>query len=323
MPVTNYYSVNGEIIAEHTAGQSRLDYVPDGLGSVVATVDQTLTVQSTARYKPYGAVLSSTGAQPRFGWVGSQGYRNTGLHYSEIYVRARGYSTTDGRWSTADLLWPAQTAYRYAVSSPVTECDPTGLDPCPAWIYEAQAACLASLPLTPASLSAVNACIANANKVLGSKCLPLTPTNIHCLQKAGRNKNILECEFHKLTCGNSPNAPGTVQGGPIPSGGVKNPVGPIRLNPNLCHLYRNRYNKMIDICPPNVGTGGFPSNGPFGSATGTICHESLHTCGYNHTTSGGSPPSGVPECNEVAVCCIGSVSRGLKKGDCTKFFPPP
>jgi hypothetical protein len=49
MAVT-YYTVNGEIIGEHTAGSSRLDYLPDALGSVIATVDQTLTLQSTARY---------------------------------------------------------------------------------------------------------------------------------------------------------------------------------------------------------------------------------------------------------------------------------
>ena len=73
MAVTNYYTVNGEIIGEHTAGQSRLDYLPDALGSVVGTVDQTLTIKSTARYKPYGAGLSSTGTQVKYGWNGRSG----------------------------------------------------------------------------------------------------------------------------------------------------------------------------------------------------------------------------------------------------------
>jgi hypothetical protein len=34
MPVTNYYTVNGEIIGEKTTGGSRVDYLTDALGSV-------------------------------------------------------------------------------------------------------------------------------------------------------------------------------------------------------------------------------------------------------------------------------------------------
>jgi hypothetical protein len=33
MATTNYYTVNSEIIGELTAGQSRLDHLPDALGS--------------------------------------------------------------------------------------------------------------------------------------------------------------------------------------------------------------------------------------------------------------------------------------------------
>jgi len=85
MPVTNYYTVQGEIIGEHTAGQSRLDYLTDGLGSVIATVDQTLTVKSTARYKPYGADLETTATQPAFGCVGKPGFRRTGRPHAYLY----------------------------------------------------------------------------------------------------------------------------------------------------------------------------------------------------------------------------------------------
>ena len=71
MPAITYYTVNGEIIAEHSSGQSRLDYVTDDPGNLVSTVDQTLTVQSTARYKPYGAVLVASVAQSMSAWPGS------------------------------------------------------------------------------------------------------------------------------------------------------------------------------------------------------------------------------------------------------------
>ena len=130
MPVTNYYSANGVMIAEHTTGQSRLDYVNDALGSVISTVDQTLTVKSTAKYKPYGAVLSETGTQPMYGWVGSPGYRRTGLPHSDIYVRKRHPSTVEGCWTTVDPSWPFEKAYLYAKASPTMMVDPSGLSAC-------------------------------------------------------------------------------------------------------------------------------------------------------------------------------------------------
>ena len=71
MAVTNYYTVNGEIIAEKTAGSSRVDYLTDALGSVTATVNQSAQVVNTYRYKPYGSQLAKTGvgADPSFpGW---------------------------------------------------------------------------------------------------------------------------------------------------------------------------------------------------------------------------------------------------------------
>ena len=79
MPVTNYHTVNGQIIGETTAGV-RTDYMVDALGSVTGTVNQSGQVVNTYRYKPYGALLAKTGtgADPKMGWVGSRGYRATG-----------------------------------------------------------------------------------------------------------------------------------------------------------------------------------------------------------------------------------------------------
>ena len=127
MLVTNYYSANGVIIAEHTTGQSRLDYVTDALGSVVATIDQTLTVQSTARYKPYGATLAQTGTQPIFGWVGKLGYRSTSRQHADFYIRARTYGSVEGRWLSLDPLWPSEDPYGYARANSICATDPLGL----------------------------------------------------------------------------------------------------------------------------------------------------------------------------------------------------
>jgi len=53
MPVTSttsYFSVGGQILAELTAGSTRVDYVTDALGSVVATASSTATVLNQYTY---------------------------------------------------------------------------------------------------------------------------------------------------------------------------------------------------------------------------------------------------------------------------------
>jgi RHS repeat-associated protein len=130
--VTNYYSVDGEVIGEKVAGGTRLDYLTDALGSISATVDQSGSVVNRYSYKPFGMILqkSGSGADPSFLWAGSHGYRQTGNKYSDIYVRARHYDTVNGRWTTKDpidydnMLF---NPYTYANDSPVTAIDPTGL----------------------------------------------------------------------------------------------------------------------------------------------------------------------------------------------------
>src|SRR5579862_5462176 len=131
MPVTNYYTVNGEIIGEKTAGQNRLNYLTDALGSVTATFDtSTKAIVNTYRYKPYGALLAKTGsgADPGFGWVGTQGYRPTHRKFSDFYVRARHDDSTTGRWTTADTIgyWMGLNLYAYVSGNPALWTDPSG-----------------------------------------------------------------------------------------------------------------------------------------------------------------------------------------------------
>lgn len=135
MPVTNYYTVNGEILGEKTTGSSRIDYLTDALGSVTATVNQSAQIVNTYRYKPYGKQLSKSGAgaDPKFQWVGTQGYRQTGRSYSDVYVRARHYDTGAGRWTTKDPIGLSSkdlNSYAYVNSSPNLWIDPTGLYRC-------------------------------------------------------------------------------------------------------------------------------------------------------------------------------------------------
>lgn len=126
MPVTNYDTVNGEIIAEYTNGV-QLNYLKDALGSVTAWVDQSCTIVASARYKPYGDILVSSGSLGRFTWVGTLGYRTTGLSVANYYVRARLYAAQQGFWNTVDPLWPRERAYDYAPANPVSNTDQSGL----------------------------------------------------------------------------------------------------------------------------------------------------------------------------------------------------
>ena len=130
MPVTNYYNVGGQIVGEKPSGGNRRDYLTDALGSVVGTVTSTGAVENTYRYKPYGGLLARTGvaSDPSFLWVGSQGYRQTGKKYSDVYVRARHYSSDVGRWTTRDPIGydDGWNQYGYVHGNPILLGDPSG-----------------------------------------------------------------------------------------------------------------------------------------------------------------------------------------------------
>ncbi len=130
MGVTNYATINGALVGEN-GPNGTMYYHTDALGSVTMTSDQNGDVLNEYRYKPFGTVKTKTGTapDPKFLWVGSLGYRQTGRDYSDAYVRARHFGYLQGAWLTVDPLWPSSKAYIYAESSPTTYSDPTGRDP--------------------------------------------------------------------------------------------------------------------------------------------------------------------------------------------------
>jgi len=99
MAVTNFDTINGRIVSEYS-GTTQLDYMTDALGSVTGVCDHTGTSVGSARYKPYGATLATSNTQPSVSWVGTEGYRPTGLMHSEFYIRRGHGSGGDGRWTT-------------------------------------------------------------------------------------------------------------------------------------------------------------------------------------------------------------------------------
>ena len=128
MGVTNYYTVDGQMIGYKDAN-GRKDFLTDNLGSVTAEIDQSGTNRTfDGRYRPYGNSLWSTGTRGAFGWVGTWGYRGTGLSTSTHYMRARHYSQVSGRWSSVDPSWPSEPGLVYVNVNPSTHVDPSGLD---------------------------------------------------------------------------------------------------------------------------------------------------------------------------------------------------
>jgi RHS repeat-associated protein len=131
MPVTNYYTIDGQMVGYKDTAGARKDFLQDALGSVTAEVDQTGNTKTfSGRYQPYGGTLSTTGSKGLFGWVGTRGYRETGLSASSHYIRARHYSKTSGTWTTIDPLWPRHGTYGYAGERVTASIDSSGLAPC-------------------------------------------------------------------------------------------------------------------------------------------------------------------------------------------------
>jgi RHS repeat-associated protein len=120
MPMTErFYTMNSQMMAYDSGGVTK-DFLTDHLGSITAEIDQTQTRTYDTRYSAYGRNLWSTGTGCGFGWVGSYGYRETGLFHMSHYVRARHYSYVTGNWSTVDPLWPSQASYGYVRCRPTT-----------------------------------------------------------------------------------------------------------------------------------------------------------------------------------------------------------
>jgi RHS repeat-associated protein len=66
-----------------------------------------------------------------FTWLGGWGYRQTGVEWSSVYMRARHYSRGLSNWTSIDPLWPSEMAYGYVEGRVMTGVDPSGLDAVP------------------------------------------------------------------------------------------------------------------------------------------------------------------------------------------------
>jgi RHS repeat-associated protein len=286
------------------------DYLTDALGSVTATMNQSAAIVNTYRYKPYGGLLAKTGvgADPAFGWVGSQGYRQTTKKYSDVYVRARHDDTTSGRWTSKDSapeIGQEFQRYIYANQAVTVLRDPSGLIPtygpgCESIRADISIMCHNLQFMKDKGMAdKVNACMKSSIGKKPIRCAPYTDDISWCLYRLCTGNGLT------ISC-NDPN---------------------ICRIPNVC-----AYASCIKMDPPPNETCTITFCIPYATTPDCndyggneqqqpipflLVHELLHCCGVTHGTRPWGKPDleDVPngwQCNDILSCCIHSV---LYNGD--------
>lgn len=127
MPVATFVTVGGQMLGEVRDG-IETTYIPDPLGNLIETRNETGAVGYTAQYWPYGQIQTETGTNPSsWGYVGLQGYYRDSDRYFQ--VRTREYDCLNATWTTSDLMWPKEPAYGYQSKYVLKSGDPSGMAP--------------------------------------------------------------------------------------------------------------------------------------------------------------------------------------------------
>ncbi len=128
MSATNYFTLDGEILAEEAIGGSPRCYATDMLSSVINTFSASGSLENSYKFSPFGDIATKTGAasDPAYMWIGGFGYRATNRDHCSHYIRARHLSSSESRWTSVDPLWPDQQAYTYVGCAPTSFADPPG-----------------------------------------------------------------------------------------------------------------------------------------------------------------------------------------------------
>lgn len=125
---TNELQQFGSLVSQHSNSESTY-YHFDGHGSTRELTDEHETVTGVAIYSAFGDYIASSGKTTSpFAYIGAFGYyAHSGI--SAIYVRARWYSTSLGRWIAQDSMGVAGEGnlYQYVGGDPIDRVDPSGL----------------------------------------------------------------------------------------------------------------------------------------------------------------------------------------------------
>ncbi|HUP77904.1 MAG TPA: RHS repeat-associated core domain-containing protein, partial [Pirellula sp.] len=131
---TNEPGPFGKVISQERNGVTSY-YHYDGQGNTVALTDDNENVTDAYIYSAYGELVSSTGTTVNpFRYGGQYGYY-TDVETNDIYIRARSYAPTLGRWLTRDpigFIGSPYDLYEFNGSSPPNSIDPEGLHDNPA-----------------------------------------------------------------------------------------------------------------------------------------------------------------------------------------------
>ncbi len=125
---TNEPSQFGKVISQERNGVTSY-YHYDGQGNTVALTDDNENVTDTYIYSAFGELVSSTGTTVNpFRYVGQYGYY-TDVETNDIYIRARSYAPTLGRWLTRDPIGfkgGSLSLSEYCGGHPLSNIDPSG-----------------------------------------------------------------------------------------------------------------------------------------------------------------------------------------------------
>jgi len=113
-------------LLERGAAHGALDFAYyDTHGNNVGTVSISGTVAHERTYSPWGEVVSSTGSPPQQGYCANLGHRQD-AESALIYMRARYYESTAGRFVSQDPARDGINWYAYCANDPVSSVDATG-----------------------------------------------------------------------------------------------------------------------------------------------------------------------------------------------------
>lgn len=124
-------SLYGEAISQERGGETRY-YNYDGEGNTSELTDANQNVTDSYEYSAFGEEVARTGSTENpFGYKGALGYYTNG-EMNDIYVRARTYEPTTGRWLSLDPIGflSGTHRYQYVHNAPINFSDPSGLFEC-------------------------------------------------------------------------------------------------------------------------------------------------------------------------------------------------
>ena len=181
---TNEPGQYGQLVSQHR-GNTTSYYQFDGQGSTRQLTDDTETVTDTATFTAFGEEVASSGATTNpFGYKGAVGYY-ANPETDDLYVRARTYQPSIGRWLSVDPLGFAGgdvNLARYVGNNSPNHVDPAGTE-IPIFVPEAMPLYTTPKPAPPPPFAATIT-ISPAGTTGGKTCQSVNSRRMFSIDKA-------------------------------------------------------------------------------------------------------------------------------------------